>query len=96
MKKLIVVGLGAFVLGLFVATLLKTSYAQVEDTLSHVQLLVVKIASTISLIMLIIGGLCLEYRHLFAKKHRKQRPTEQQNPTPNTSSNETPLLRRAR
>jgi choline-glycine betaine transporter len=67
MKKLNVVGLIAFLLGLFVATLLKTSYAQLEEMLSHIQLLVVKTASTVSLIMVITWLLVREFHHLFPK-----------------------------
>jgi hypothetical protein len=68
MKKLIVVGLVAFLLGLFVATLLKTSYAQLEEMLSHIQLLVVKIGSTIALIMVITWLLVRKYQHLFPEE----------------------------
>jgi flagellar motor component MotA len=82
MKKLIVVGLVAFLLGLFVATLLKTSYAQLEEMLSHIQLLVVKIGSTIAVIMVITGLLTREFQHLFQhlfpKNDRKQPSDEHQ------------------
>ena len=78
MKKLIVVGLVAFLLGIFVATLLKTSYAQLEEMLSHIQLLVVKTGSTISLIMVIAWLLMREFQHLFVKNDPKQPSGKQQ------------------
>lgn len=48
-----------------IASLLQTSYLKQEEQLSHIQLLAVKIGSTVSLIMLIIWVLWHEFKYLF-------------------------------
>lgn len=76
MKTLNVAVFAAFMLGLFaqhvpaylkaIATnLLQTSYLREEERLSNIQLLAVKIGSTVSLIMLIVWVLWREFVSLF-------------------------------
>lgn len=71
-KPVIIIGFVAFFLVLFVVSLLKTGYTELEEMLSHVQLLAVKIGSTIAVIMVITQLLIREFQHLFLENNKKQ------------------------